>query len=310
MKRHIWALLGIAIAAVLYFTGCLEAQASEALLSSRLRVTATTTMLADLAREVGGGRVVVTGLMPAGANPHSYAPSSQDLKALRQADVVVYNGLNLERAMAEDLEALSKEGSPLICVGEELPWEQILILQGDTPTPDPHFWLDVTLWMEAAKAVAKGFSQVDPEHESVYHLNLNRYLKKLEKLDTYIRKQTTRIPQEQRTLISVHNAFGYFGRAYGFEVGSLSHFADQSKGAGTNAAALEQFSGCGMTVFAQSTVPAETVKALQRSIEAQGMPVIIAGELYSDSLRSEGTGTESYLLTAKANIDAIVLALR
>jgi manganese/zinc/iron transport system substrate-binding protein len=166
--------------------------------------------------------------------------------------------------------------------------------------------------MNAANKLTKGLSEADPEHTSFYEANLSEYLKELNELDSYVRKRVQEVPEGQRVLVTAHDAFRYFGTAYGFEVKGLQGISTETEAGTSDVRKLADFitERKIKAIFVESSVPPKTIEALQAAVKATGFKVSIGGELYSDSLGGENSGAETYILTFKANIDTIVDALK
>lgn len=277
-----------------------------------LNIVATTTMLADLSKAIGKEHVKVDGLMGPGIDPHLYQASAGDVTLMQNADVVVYNGLHLEGKMGEIFESLTDRGSKVICIEDGLPKDQLLSWENDSSVHDPHIWFDVSLWKSAAKTVAGQLSETDPEHSADYKKNLEAYTAELEALDTYIKDRIKEIPKEQRVLITAHDAFQYFGKAYGLEVRGLQGISTDAEAGTADVSSLADFitERKIKAIFVESSVPPKTIEALQAAVKSKGFDVTIGGELYSDSLGGVNSGAETYLLTVKANVDTIVGALK
>lgn len=312
MSRKLKRMLGIVLSLILLTAGCSQTAGKKESGEGLLNVVATTTMLADLAGVIGGEHVSVNGLMGPGIDPHLYQASAGDVGRMQKADVVVYNGLHLEGKMSELFENLSDQGIFTICIEKSMDRTGLLISEDDGGVYDPHIWFDVTLWKQAAQGVAEGFAQADPEHGNSYIANLERYLAELDELDAYIQKRAAELPKEQRVLITAHDAFQYFGNAYGFEVRGLQGISTDSEAGTSDVSALASFivERRIKAVFVESSVPPKTIQALQAAVKAQGFDVAIGGELYSDSLGGEGSGDETYIKTFRSNIDTIVDALK
>lgn len=312
MRQKGKGILGIALALMLMLVGCAQPTVNPASEGSTLNVVATTTMLTDLSNIIGGEHVSVSGLMGPGIDPHLYQASAGDVTLMQKSDVVVYNGLHLEGKMGDIFESLSGQGHAVICIENGLDESKLLEWEGGGSVHDPHIWFDVSLWKDAAKIVAKGLSQADPGHSSDYEANLEDYLKELDATDTYIRKRAAEVPEGQRVLVTAHDAFNYFGKAYGFEVKGLQGISTDAEAGTADVSTLADFivERKIKAIFVESSVPPKTIEALQAAVKAKGFDVAIGGELYSDSLGGEGSGAESYILTVKANIDTIVDALK
>lgn len=312
MSQKVKAMLGIALALMLVLAGCSQPAANPESTEDKLNVVATTTMLADLSGIIGGVHVTVDGLMGPGIDPHLYQASAGDVTLMQKSDVVVYNGLHLEGKMGEIFEALSGQGHGVICIEKGLDESKLLAWEDESSVYDPHIWFDVSLWKDAAKIVAEGLSQADPDHTSDYEANLESYLKELDETDTYIRDRAAEVPEGQRVLVTAHDAFNYFGKAYGFEVRGLQGISTDAEAGTADVSALAEFIAQRQikAIFVESSVPRKNIEALQAAVKAKEFNVAIGGELYSDSLGGEGSGSESYILTVKANIDTIVDALK
>jgi manganese/zinc/iron transport system substrate-binding protein len=310
MIKHIKNLLVLSLVITLFLTGCQKAETNEN--TDTLNIVATTTMLADLAKVIGGDHVTVNGLMGPGIDPHLYQASAGDVTLMQKADVVVYNGLHLEGKMGEIFESLTDRGSIVICIEEGLSEDKLLSWESDTSIHDPHIWFDVSIWKDAAKTVADKLSEADNTHKEDYANNLQAYLVELDDLDTYIKDRVSEIPKEQRVLVTAHDAFNYFGRAYGFEVKGLQGISTDAEAGTADVSKLADFitERKIKAIFVESSVPPKTIEALQAAVKAKGFDVSIGGELYSDSLGGKDSGADTYLLTVKANIDTIADALK
>ena len=310
MMKKCMVLLSFCLMTVMMITGCQKAEQKKT--SDTLNIVATTTMLADLSRVIGGEHVNVDGLMGPGIDPHLYQASAGDVTLMQNADVVVYNGLHLEGKMGEIFQSLTDRGSTVICIEDGLPKDQLLSWEDDSSVHDPHIWFQVSLWKSAAKTVADRLSEADPSHAQAYKKNLEAYTLELEKLDIYIRDRINEIPKNQRVLITAHDAFQYFGKAYGLEVRGLQGISTDAEAGTADVSTLADFITKRKikAVFVESSVPPKTIEALQAAVKSKGFDVAIGGELYSDSLGGKNSGAETYLLTVKANVDTIVGALK
>lgn len=277
---------------------------------AEVRVVATTTMLADLVRVVGGPHVAVDGLMGPGIDPHLYQASAGDVGKMRRADVVVHNGLHLEGKMGDVFAALDRQNKTVICAADGIDRADILTDEGGIP--DPHIWFDVRLWKGAAAEVARGLEKADPDHAEDYKANAKMYEKDLGDLQRYIEERVREVPEGQRVMVTAHDAFNYFGRAYGFEVRGLQGISTAAEAGTADVSALADFivERKIKAVFVESSVPRKTIEALQAAVKARGFDVGIGGELYSDSLGGAGSGAETYISTVKTNVDTITNALK
>lgn len=297
-------LIGISI----MMTGCRKEDKQE---DGKIKIVTTTTMLGDLTSIIGKDAVSVSYLMGPGIDPHLYQASAGDVIKLQTADIVVYNGLHLEGKMGDVFGSLENVGVSVICIEDGLDQSKILESEDDASVPDPHIWFDVSLWREAAIHVATSLSKEDPEHSSYYEENLKNYLVELDELDQYISGRVSELPESQRVLVTAHDAFRYFGKAYGVEVKGLQGISTNAEAGTGDMSQLASFIAEReiKAIFVESSVPPKMIEALQVAVKAKGFRVEIGGELYSDSLGDEQSGADSYILTLKANIDTIIDAL-
>lgn len=301
---------GIALAA-----GCRNpanrSRAPEDLAARQLRVVATTGMITDIVRQVGGERVAVTGLMGPGVDPHLYKASEGNVILMAEADIVFYNGLHLEGKMTEVFEKMGG-GIPTVAVTDGIDRGVLLRPPEFEGAYDPHVWFDVTLWMKAVEKAAEGLAGIDPAHAEGYRTRAAAYLEKLSGLHEYVKKRAEEVPPETRVLITAHDAFNYFGRAYRFEVRGLQGVSTVTE-AGTGdirALALLIVERKIPAVFVETSISPRTIQALQEAVAARGYTVRVGGGLYSDALGDPGTPEGSYIGMVRHNIDTIVEALK
>lgn len=275
----------------------------------RLRVTATTGMIADAAKEVGGDYVEVVGLMGPGVDPHLYKASQGDIAKLEQADVIFYNGLHLEGKMTDILVQMAKSRT-VVPVTENIPEDRLRIL--DQETEDPHVWFDVRLWMMAVEKIRDTLIEADGEHKAAFEQNAAAYLKELEELDAYVKEQIASIPEKSRVLVTAHDAFGYFGDAYGMEVVGLQGISTASEYGSKDVTALRDLiveRGI-KAVFVESSVSSRSIEAVIEGARQKGHEVVIGGELFSDAMGDEGTPEGTYVGMVRHNAETIANALK
>lgn len=264
--------------------GCAP-QVDSAAGEARVQVVATTSMVADLVRQIGGERVLVEGLMGAGVDPHLYQASASDVVQLQQADVIFYNGLLLEGRLSDLFTRLARTQGHVYAVAEGIPQERLLEPPQFAGHFDPHVWLDVSLWAECVEPVVKGLSAADPAHAEEYVSRGNTVRGELLRLHEWALEESSKLPPEQRVLITSHDAYNYFGRAYGFEVIGLQGISTVSEAALSDVAKLVDFIRTRgvKAIFVESSVPPRT---LQRIAEDAG--VRVGGELFSDAMGQPG----------------------
>ena len=301
-------LLLVSLAAVaLAAAACGGATAAE---NGKLQIVTTTGQIADAARAVGGEAVEVNALMGPGIDPHLYVASEGDVNLLQRADVILYNGLFLEAQMADVLRQIG-ERKPSIPVAERIPAQQLLPWANYADEYDPHVWFDVALWMNAVEAVRDALVEADPENGATYMSNADAYLAELAALDGYVKEQAARLTPEQRVLVTAHDAFHYFGRAYGFEVRGLQGISTASEASTADVRDLADFIAERQVpaIFVETSVPVRNVEALQAAVQDRGAAVVIGGHLYSDALGSADSDAGTYIGMVRHNIDTIVGAL-
>lgn len=289
-------------------TGCGVADGEGG--DGRLPVVATTGMVADVVRQVGGDQVRVEGLMGPGIDPHLYKASEGDVRRLWRARIVLYNGLHLEARMADVLARMS-ERTPTVAVAEAIDPRRLLSPAGYEGSHDPHVWFDVALWREVVAPVRDALSQVDPARADDYARNAAAYLEKLEALDAYVRARAAEVPVENRVLVTAHDAFHYFGEAYGFEVRGLQGISTASEAGAADVQALANLIAERRipAIFVESSVPLRTIEAVRAAVRARGFDVAVGGQLYSDALGAPDSPAASYTGMVRHNIDTIVEAL-
>lgn len=279
--------------------------------SDKYTVVATTTMLADMARVIGGDLVEIEALMGPGIDPHLYNASAGDVDKMTRANLVVYNGLHLEGKMSEIFENLEREDLIIVEIVEGLK-ESELVTDEKTGAHDPHVWFNVALWKKASVNLYDGLVAMDPDNKDIYKANFEKYQADLDDLDAYVKEQVALVPEKSRVLITAHDAFAYFGEAYGFTVMGLQGISTTSEAGTSDVTQLANFivENQIKAIFVESSVPRKNIEALQEAVAAQGFNVEIGGELFSDSLGSQGTDAETYIGTVSHNIDTIVGALK
>jgi manganese/zinc/iron transport system substrate-binding protein len=302
-------------AVVLFLLSALLAACSsdeDVHLSQRpVRVVATTGMIADAAANVGGERAQVTGLMGPGVDPHLYNASEGDVTRLRNADLIFYNGLHLEAQMANVLERMDGSGVTTVPVAGSIDPSLLLAPPEFAGAYDPHVWFDVSLWMQVVEKIRDSYMELDPEHAAVYEANAAAYLEELVTLHDYVAAQAALLPDERRVLVTAHDAFNYFGRAYGFEVRGLQGISTEAEASTADVQQLATFIAEGRipAIFVESSVPQRNVEAVQAAVRALGYDAAIGGQLFSDAMGNAGTPEGTYIGMVRHNIDTIVSAL-
>lgn len=279
---------------------------------NKLKVTATTTLVADMVRQIGGDRVEVLSLMGPGIDPHMYKASENDIIRIMESDLVFYSGLHLEGKLEMVFEKMSRSNIRTFAVSEGISRDILLQIDKNTGQADPHFWFSVEAWKQASVYVQQVLSRVDTANAPVYERNLTGYMSQLDSLETWIHHEIAKIYPEQRVLITAHDAFNYFGKYYGFEVMGL-----QGLNTAAEAGVKDVIDLAGLiatrkikSVFTETSVPPRNVEALKESVKSRGFNVNSGGSLYSDSLGDENSEAGTYIEMYKYNVQIIVDALK
>jgi manganese/zinc/iron transport system substrate-binding protein len=273
-------------------------------------VTTTTNFITDTVERIGGDRVEVTGLMGPGVDPHLFKASANDVEALRGADVVFYGGLELEGRMGDVLAEIG-ERRPVVALGEAVPRERLLRKPG-VDAPDPHIWFDPALWLRGAEAVAAELARLDPGHADAYRQRLAVFRRSVEHVADEARAAIGAIPERSRVLVTSHDAFGYFGRAFGMDVLAIQGI---STAAEATTADIKRVADViaerrVRSVFVESSVPRQTIEAVVAAAQRRGQDVRIGGELFGDAAGERGTPQGTYAGMLQANVRTIVAGLR
>ncbi len=300
--RLIYILLALCLS--LNAASCVKTNASR---DGKPVVITTTSMIADIVRNVGGEFVNVTPLMPPGVDPHQYKASEGDVIRLAGANIIFHNGLHLEGKLSEVLQR-AQGNVPTYAVSEYIP-KDMLIFSGETP--DPHIWFDPNLWVYAVKSVTDGLINVDPANSVYYRKNEENYIRELMELDESIRARLDTIPPAKRILVTSHDAFSYFGKAYGWEVIGIQGINTASETSVHTIQTLarsvaDKHVTC---IFTETSVSSRSVDALIASVAALGGTLHQGKPLYSDSLGGPGSGADTYIGMLNTNINSITAGI-
>lgn len=283
----------------------------------KLTIVATTGMIGDAVKAITGDSAEVLTLMGPGVDPHLYKPTLRDVDKLAEADIIVCNGLHLEGKMADMLHKIGQR-KKVIEVAAGIAGQELMVTnpeqvgEGGKTIYDPHIWFDVKLWKQGIEKAGREIASFDSSHKKSYSENLDFYLDELEKLDRWTAAQISRIPAESRILITAHDAFGYFGRAYGIEVMGLQGISTVTE------PALSHISGLVdllvqrkvKAVFVESSVSPKAINAVIQGCRQKGHTVSIGGILFSDAMGDEGTPEGTYTGMVRHNVNAIVNGLK
>lgn len=275
-----------------------------------LRVVATTGMIADTAREIGGDLIEVRALMGSGVDPHAYRQTRADIAAMSRADLVLWHGLYLEAQMEDFLLGLSRRTS-VQAVGEAVDETKLIAHDDYDGRFDPHVWMSPRLWADVAEAIATALTAQRPDAAATFAANLTRFKANLDRLHNYAESTLTSVPKNARVLLTAHDAFGYFGIAFGYEVIGIQGISTESEAGLNRISELVDLlvSRDIKAVFVESSVSDRNMRALIEGTAAQGHIVTIGGELFSDAMGPNGTYEASYIGMMDHNVTTISRAL-
>ncbi len=279
-----------------------------------IQVVCTTGQIADAVRQVGGKHIQVTALMGPGVDPHLYRALPMDINALKAADLIFFNGMHLEGRMADVLVGMAR-GRPTFAVTEKLQADGDPRLREPPDFEghyDPHVWHDVKLWSDCVRYVAEQLAAFDPSNAGSYRQSTDAYVAELAKLHAETLEQIKTIPKSRRVMVTAHDAFGYFGLAYGIDVYGLKGIStDDEVSLGRTEEIVKMLVKRKIpAVFVESAVAPRIVEALIEPCKDQGHDVEIGGELYADALGPVGSDATTYIGMISANVRTVVNALR
>ncbi len=290
--------------------GCHSKQAVRPT-SQKPHIVATTSIVADAVKNIGKDHITVEALMGPGVDPHLYKASPGDISKMNRASLIVYNGLHLEGKMSDVLEKLGRKKSTY-AIASPIPKSKLIFPSIGECLPDPHVWMDVNLWSQTIQPLAEKLSVIDPKHREIYTQNATVYQKQLEQLNQKCQVQIQTIPASQRVLITAHDAFRYFGKAYGMKVLGVQGISTESEAGLNEINSLVSLIARQHipAVFIESSVSPKNVQALLEGASSKGEKVKLGGELYSDALGASNTPEGTYAGMIKHNVQTIVEALR
>ncbi len=278
----------------------------------KFHIVTTTSMVTDLVKNIGGDKVVVVGLMGAGVDPHLYKASEGDVSKLSSADMILYSGLHLEGKLVEVFEKMKRQKINTIAVSDALDRKDLIGSTLFESNYDPHIWFDVSNWEKITVFVANQLSAALPEHKAEFKANADAYLLKLKTLKEEITAEIETLPEDKRRLVTAHDAFNYFGKAYKFDVVGLQGLSTATEAGvqDVQKTAAYIIDHKIKAVFIESSVPKRTVEALKAAVNSKNHDVIIGGTLFSDALGNPDTPEGTYIGMFKFNVHTIVSALK
>jgi len=278
--------------------------------NGKLNIVTTTTMITDLVKNVGGEHINLQGLMGSGVDPHLYKASEGDVTKLSDADIIFYNGLHLEGKLVEVFEKM--KNIKTIAVADALDKNTLIGSEYFASNYDPHIWFNLDYWKLATQLVVKTLSEAIPNQKTTFEANGKTYIEKLNTLQTKLKTTISILPKEQRILVTAHDAFNYFGKAFDFEVVGLQGLSTATEAGVQDVQKLAAFiiENNVKSIFVESSVPKRTIEALQAAVKSKNHEVTIGGTLYSDALGNADSKEGTYIGMFEHNVNTIVNALK
>jgi manganese/zinc/iron transport system substrate-binding protein len=278
--------------------------------NGKLNIVTTTTMITDLVKNVGGEHINLQGLMGSGVDPHLYKASEGDVTKLSDADIIFYNGLHLEGKLVEVFEKM--KNIKTIAVADALDKNTLIGSEYFASNYDPHIWFNLDYWKLATQFVVKTLSEAIPNQKTTFEANGKTYIEKLNTLQTKLKTTISILPKEQRILVTAHDAFNYFGKAFDFEVVGLQGLSTATEAGVQDVQKLAAFiiENNVKSIFVESSVPKRTIEALQAAVKSKNHEVTIGGTLYSDALGNADSKEGTYIGMFEHNVNTIVNALK
>ena len=278
--------------------------------NGKLNIVTTTTMITDLVKNVGGEHINLQGLMGSGVDPHLYKASEGDVTKLSDADIIFYNGLHLEGKLVEVFEKM--KNIKTIAVADALDENTLIGSEYFASNYDPHIWFNLDYWKLATEFVVKTLSEAIPNQKTTFEANGKTYIEKLNTLQTKLKTTISILPKEQRILVTAHDAFNYFGKAFDFEVVGLQGLSTATEAGVQDVQKLAAFiiENNVKSIFVESSVPKRTIEALQAAVKSKNHEVTIGGTLYSDALGNADSKEGTFIGMFEHNVNTIVNALK
>ena len=294
---------------LMFLSTAMLAACSETEETERLQVVATTTFVGDMVEQIAGDLIDLHVMMGPGIDPHDYVPMQSDTARLQAADLVVVNGLNLEERMGQVLANLGED--KVLVLGDYVSESSRLLEEDSDEAFDPHIWFDLPLWSTLPPIVASRLGALAPEHASTFNARAEAYVGDLRMLDGYIRGLVAQIPEENRVLITAHDAFAYLGRAYGLEVFAIQGISTEGEASIADIEALAQLMKDRQVtkVFFETTIPEATINALVEAANALDHEASVGGSLFSDATGSFEEGLDTLMRAMRHNMETILSAL-
>ncbi len=278
----------------------------------KFHIVTTTSMITDLVKNIGGDKVEVEGLMGAGVDPHLYKASEGDVSKLSQANMILYNGLHLEGKLVEVFEKMESQQIKTIAIADAIDKNDLIASALFASNYDPHIWFNVENWEKATVYVAEQLSAAIPENKAFFTANAEKYLAQLKTLQQELDTEINTLPEDKRRLVTAHDAFNYFGKAFKFDVLGLQGLSTATEAGvqDVQKTAAYIIDHKVKAVFIESSVPRRTVEALQAAVNSKNHNVVIGGTLFSDALGNPNTPEGTYIGMFKFNVHTIVTSLK
>lgn len=274
-----------------------------------VEVLATTSVMADAARQILPDDIQVTALMQSNIDPHSYKPVESDVAKLQSAKIVLHNGLHLEGKMTDILEKVG-ETRPVYAMSSPLPPRELIEVGPNTY--DPHLWFDLNLWARCVEQLGWFLSVQYPEHSEEIQQNALEYAAALRAEHTAFATALMEVPDSNRAMVTAHDAFSYFGRAFGIEVRGLQGVSTAAEFGVNDMRATAEFIMDKelQTVFTETSVNVKSIEALQEAVEQMGGEVGIGQPLFSDALGDQGTPEATLIGAFRHNTTQILKSFK
>lgn len=289
----------------LFLTACNSEQDTDK--EGKIHIVTTIAQIGEPLSVIGGDHVHVESLMGPSVDPHLYNATHSDIETIANADMIFYNGLNLEVNMVEIFNEIG-ESKPVLAIAETVPENQLLT--DENGAVDPHIWFDIDLWTLALESAVEELMEFDPDNAQYYEENMKNYFAKLEDLKKEAEKLQN-IPEEKRVLVTAHDAFGYFGRMHNMQVVGLQGLSTEEEvGVSDIQETIELIKTYRVpAVFIESSISEDTINAVIEGAKSDGVPVELGGELFSDAMGEPGTEEGTYIGMYRHNVNTIYEAL-
>ena len=291
----------ILFSGLMYF-GCGKKNQPE-IKNDKILAVSTITVINDIVKNIGKDKVEASSICEVGVDPHTYHPKPSDPKLIAKSDIVFINGFALEHWIEEMIKGAGGNKKEIVVTNGLIPMTD----EKGYGDPDPHAWFDVNNIKTYSENIAAGLISIDPKNESYYRANLDEYKFKLDSLNDWIKTQINLIPESQRILITSHDAFRYFGRAYGMEAKGLQGISTEAKIRTEDLKNLIDYVKAKnlKSVFIETSVNPKLLEQISSETNAK-----IGGTLFSDSIGNEGTPEGTYIGAVKYNVNTIVNSLK